>query len=71
MKIHVGGFANPGFLKFETGTLGFNNSDGVRELHAQTLERTISRAYGVSFGTKLFIGVLVLTGERHGRQRIK
>lgn len=71
MMFHFGEFANSGQLTFRTGSLSHKNEAGERELWAHSINRPIRRAYGISFGTKAFIGLLVLAPGEQDRRRVK
>jgi hypothetical protein len=70
MRFHFGGL-RPGQLRFDLGTMSYGKHPDRQTLRRWMTHRIGEGSWGVSFGPRLFIGVLRLEDSKEVRERIK
>jgi len=70
MNLHWGktGLAQ---LRFSLGSISHRGADDQRIIHRRWLQHRIRSAFGLSFGHKSFVGLMLLADTREERERIK
>ena len=71
MRIHYGK-SKPGQLRYDVGTMSYGSvTGGERVTERRWIVHRLASALGLSFGSKMFIGIMRFDDTREDRERIK